>query len=72
MNETSDLSAWIIVFSGSLACVALAMAWAVGAVGARRPRAHRHLTGRPAVPYWHSPTGLQDERGITPLPDRRS
>jgi uncharacterized membrane-anchored protein len=32
----------------------------------RRPiRAHPHLTGRRAAAYWHSPTGLQDERGIT-------
>jgi hypothetical protein len=65
MDETSDLGAWTIVCSGTAACVSFAMAWAIGAH--RRPRRHRHLTGRAAEPYWHSPTGLQDERGITPM-----
>jgi len=65
MDETSDIGAWTIVLAGTTSCVSLAMAWAVGA--RRRPQRRAHLTGRPAAPYWHSPTGLQDERGITPL-----
>ncbi len=28
------------------------------------------MTGRPADPYWHSATGLQDERGIVAMPER--
>ena len=62
MGDTSDLDAWAIVCSGTGACVSFAMAWALGA--RRRPRHRPHLTGRAAAPYWHSPTGLQDERGI--------
>lgn len=68
MDETSSPGAWAIVLCGTGACVSFALAWGVGAQRRSRPR--RHLTGRPAAPYWHSPTGLQDERGIVPINDR--
>lgn len=36
------------------------------ALGNRHPVSLRaRLTGRRAAPYWYSPTGLADERGIT-------
>lgn len=68
MDETSNLGAWAIVFSGTTACVSFAAAWALSA--RRRARPNRHLTGRPAAPYWHTPTGLQEERGIMPVNER--
>ena len=67
MDETSDFGAWAIVCAGTASCVLFALAWGLGAL--RRPRRRPHLTGRAAAPYWHSPSGLQTERGITPLPD---
>jgi hypothetical protein len=68
MDETSNLGAWAIVCAGTASCVSFAMTWALGA--RRRSLPNRHLTGRPAAPYWHSPTGLQDERGIVPINER--
>jgi hypothetical protein len=70
MNDTTDVGAWAIAFTGTGACVSFAMAWALGTRRRLRPRAH--LTGRAAVPYWYSPTGLQDERGISALRDHRA
>lgn len=43
------------------------------AVSAHRPvRARPHRTGRSAVPYWHTTSGMQDERGIVARPTGRS
>lgn len=70
MKDTSDLQALSIVCSGTGACVTFALAWAVGARRGTRRRVH--LTGRAAVPYWHSPTGLQDERGIRSFAEPQS
>jgi hypothetical protein len=67
MNETSDVGTWAIACAGTGACVSFAVAWALGT--RRRLRRRPHLTGRAAAPYWYSPTGLQDERGITTLRD---
>jgi hypothetical protein len=68
MDDSSGFAALAILVSGTSACLSFAMVWAIGT---RRPSRRRpHLTGRAAAPYWHSPTGLQDERGIVPMPDR--
>jgi len=63
MNDQLSSTAAVIVFLAcTFAILALTMVWAVAN---RRPiRRRAHLTGRPAVPYWYSPTGLQDERDI--------
>jgi hypothetical protein len=50
---------------GTFAILAFTFLWAFNTQRPVRRRAH--LTGRPAVPYWYSPTGHQDERGIKPL-----
>jgi hypothetical protein len=67
MDQSFSGTAAAIVF---LACTAasllLTVAWAVSSHRPVRRRAH--LTGRAADPYWHSPTGLQDERGIWSRP----
>jgi hypothetical protein len=45
-----------------------------GIVSTRRAVARRRAEGRAAVPYWHTETGLEDDRGITPgsEPDDRT
>jgi hypothetical protein len=40
-----------------------------GIASTRRAVARRRAEGRGAVPYWHTDTGLEDDRGITPLPE---
>lgn len=58
----------MVFLAGTLATLAYALLWAVST--ARPVRAHARLTGRRAAPYWYSPTGLQDERGISARPAR--
>jgi hypothetical protein len=61
-------SAVIMFLACTSATLLLTVMWALAT---RRPvRAHAHLTGRPSVPYWYTPTGWTDDRGIVPLPDR--
>lgn len=62
-DQLSATAAVIVFFACTCATLALTMVWALSN---RRPvRPHAHMTGRAAVPYWYSPTGRQDERGIT-------
>lgn len=63
MSDQLSATAAIMVFAMcTLAILAFTMMWALSN---RRPvRVHPQLTGRPAAPYWYSPTGRQDERGI--------
>jgi|GEM_PF-4843253 len=70
MFGSLSTTAAIVVFLGCTASIlGLTLMWALSN---RRPvRPHPHLKGRPAEPYWHSPTGLQDERGINPAPEER-
>jgi hypothetical protein len=57
----------IVVFLGCTASIlGLTLMWAMSNRHPVRP--HAHLTGRAADPYWHTPTGLQDERGIRVWP----
>lgn len=63
MNDPSGLASLAIFMACTFAILAFTTFWALAN---RRPTAARvRLTGRRASPYWHSPTGLQDERGIT-------
>ncbi|MGQ0465407.1 MAG: hypothetical protein ACT4QG_08810 [Sporichthyaceae bacterium] len=52
-----------IPLMGFAALALMRAAWSTTNHSPVRPR--RHLTGRRATVYWYSPTGLQDERGIT-------
>ena len=56
----------MIFLAGTLAVVAYTVIWALST---HRPVRRRVVTGRPADPYWHSKTGLQDERGIVAMPE---
>lgn len=58
--------AWMVAFAGTFASISLTFLWAV--TTARPARRRAHLAGRPAEPYWYSPSGLQDERGIVAMP----
>ena len=63
MIDPTSVTAAVVVFLGCTAAVlGLTLMWATAN---RRPvRAHASLTGRAAVPYRYTPTGLADERGI--------
>ncbi|HEX3829209.1 MAG TPA: hypothetical protein VHV82_18255 [Sporichthyaceae bacterium] len=63
MTDSSSITAAVVVFLGcTAAMLGLTLTWATAN---RRPvRAHARLTGRAAAPYWYTPTGLADERGI--------
>lgn len=64
MNDQLSVAAAItMVLACTTAILALTLTWALSNRRPVRPRAH--MTGRAAVPYWYSPTGRQDERGIT-------
>ena len=64
MNDPSGSAGAAILLSCTFAILAFTLFWAVA--NNRRPAVARTpLTGRRASPYWYSPTGLQDERGIT-------
>ena len=60
--------AWMVLLAGTFAILAYTYFWAASN---RHPvRARAHLTGRAASPYWYTPTGRQDERGIVAVPLR--
>jgi hypothetical protein len=59
-----------VVFVVATAAI-LAFALIFGIISARRAVARKRAEGRGAVPYWHTDTGLEDDRGITPGPDER-
>jgi hypothetical protein len=66
LNNMSDMPATVALVVAVVASAALVLLRTLWAVSTRRPIAARpHLTGRRATAYWHTPTGLQDERGIT-------
>jgi hypothetical protein len=59
----SGATAGLIFLTCTLAMLALTFAWST--INRKPVRAHEHLLGRRATPYWHHPNGLADERGIT-------
>jgi hypothetical protein len=63
MIDPLSTTAALIVFLGiTTSMLGLTLMWATAN---RRPvRAHAQLTGRQAAPYWYSPTGHAEERGI--------
>ena len=67
MGATTDpiAAAATICFFCTFAILAMTYVWARSNRCAVRVRPR--LVGRAAAPYWHSPTGRQDERGIGAL-----
>jgi hypothetical protein len=64
MTNPPPNAAAVVIFLGcTAAMLVFTFVWATA--GRRNTPPHRQVTGRAAQPYWHSPTGLQDERGIT-------
>ncbi|MBA3744171.1 hypothetical protein [Sporichthya sp.] len=69
MDMSSQTVGGALVFlAGTAALAVLFVMWTLGSRTVPKPRPH--LIGRKASAYWHSPTGLQDERGISALPHR--
>ncbi|MGQ0632137.1 MAG: hypothetical protein ACT4P1_14040 [Sporichthyaceae bacterium] len=65
MANAPDMAGWAIFFMGTGAILLFTVAWALQArISLTRIP---HLTGRPAAPYWYTPTGRQDERGIVAI-----
>lgn len=64
-HQLSTTAAVMVFLMCTFAIVAYTVVW--GLSNRHQVRRHAHLTGRPAVPYWYSPTGRQDERGIRSL-----
>lgn len=67
-NASAATVAWMVMLTGTFAILAFTVLWAVTSV--RPARARVPLTGRAAAPYWYSPTGRQDERGIVAVVPR--
>jgi hypothetical protein len=63
---TDATPATVIFFVATATLLVFALIF--GIVSTRRAVARRRAEGRAAVPYWHTETGLEDDRGITPTP----
>jgi hypothetical protein len=63
MEDLTPAAVVFIVASATL----FALAVIFGIVSTRRAVARRRAEGRAAVPYWHTDTGLEDDRGIKPV-----
>lgn len=73
MNEsaTTSMSALVIFLTCTTALLLYTVLWAAG-VRLPVPRAHRP-TGASATPYWYSPNGRAEERGLAgPTSGRRA
>jgi hypothetical protein len=70
MEDLTPAATIFIVASATLFVLAVIF----GILSTRRAVARRRAQGRAAVPYWHTETGLEDDRGITPTtePDDRT
>ena len=67
-QSISGVEALVILLAGTTAILAFTYMWGAANM---RPVRRRVVHGRAADPYWHTPSGIQDERGITavePLP----
>ncbi len=56
-------SAALMIVTGTGAILSFTLFWGLG--NSRPLRNRRVVTGRAAAPYWHAPSGIADERGIT-------
>ena len=66
-QQLSGVESIVILLSCTAAILLFTYVWAASNL---RPVRRRTVSGRPAAPYWHTPTGLQDERGIIALEPR--
>lgn len=64
-TTTPAMAAVMVPLVCTFAILALTVFWATMNHPRRRLRIRAPLTGRRAAPYWYTPTGRQDERGIT-------
>ncbi len=60
-QQISGVESLVILLACTSAILLFTFVWAAANL---RPVRRRVVTGRPAAPYWHTPTGIQDERGI--------
>lgn len=58
-------SAALMIVTGTSAILGFTLFWGLGT--SRPIRNRQAVTGRAAAPYWHAPSGIADERGITSL-----
>ena len=63
----SGMESLVILCACTAAILLFTYVWAASNM---RPVRRRVVSGRPAAPYWHTPTGLQDERGIVAMEPR--
>ena len=71
-QSVSGMEATVILLACTAAILLFTYVWAASNL---RPVRRRTVSGRPAAPYWHTPTGIQDERGIVavePHPEQAS
>lgn len=66
-QSVSGMEAAIILLACTAAILLFTYVWAASNL---RPVRRRTVSGRPAAPYWHTPTGIQDERGIIAIEPR--
>ena len=66
-QQLSGVESIVILLACTAAILLLTFAWAAMNL---RPVRRRTVSGRPAAPYWHTPSGIQDERGIIAVPVR--
>jgi hypothetical protein len=71
-QSVSGAEAAVILLACTAAILLFTYVWAASNL---RPVRRRAVSGRPAAPYWHTPSGIQDERGIIavePRPEQAS
>lgn len=67
-DASTNISALVIFLTCTSAMLLYTAAWALSA---RAPAQRRsRTTGRSAAPYWYTPTGRADERGLTSHPGK--
>lgn len=65
----SGVESLVILLACTSAILLFTFVWAAANL---RPVRRRVVTGRSAVPYWHTRSGIQDERGIIAMEPRRT
>jgi len=66
-HPLSSTDSLVILLACTAAILLLTYMWAFSNL---RPVRRKVVKGRPAAPYWHTPTGIQDERGIRSVEPR--
>ncbi len=66
-QQLSATESFVILLACTAAILLFTYVWAASNL---RPVRRRTVSGRPAAPYWHTPSGIQDERGIIAIEPR--